>query len=228
MITIIFSYLDVGTCSFDDAKALFPECICKEFNHLKRGQAANATLMGKILLAAGLQQLNFSMSEMDNYRRTLQGRPYLNGSSLDFNISHSGNLVAIALSDTNRVGLDLEEKKWVQLSDFDMVFTSEELSFINDDLDNFYDYWTVKEAAMKADGRGFGLHPKEIKISSKVKEVLIDAKKWFYRPFEVDSNFALNLVTNLDWCFEDVKIAFMDKFQVNKSSTVLLSNLIWL
>jgi phosphopantetheinyl transferase len=48
--------------------------------------------------------------EMPPLVRDENGRPYIDGSSYDFNISHSANMVAVAISDDVRVGVDVEEE----------------------------------------------------------------------------------------------------------------------
>ena len=48
--------------------------------------------------------------KMPPLTRDEHGRPYIEGSHYDFNISHSANMVAVAISDDARVGVDIEEE----------------------------------------------------------------------------------------------------------------------
>ncbi|HEB28986.1 MAG TPA: 4'-phosphopantetheinyl transferase superfamily protein [Porticoccus sp.] len=94
------------------------------------------------------------------------GKPELTHSPqpLRFNLSHSGDYVVCAVSWQKDVGLDIEyiERKNDVLAIADRFFSKPELT----DLfalpsarqeDRFFDYWTLKEAYMKAHGQGISL-----------------------------------------------------------------------
>jgi phosphopantetheinyl transferase len=99
-------------------------------------------------------------------RRGPQGKPALAepGLPLDFNISDSGDWLALVLSDGTAVGIDLEycaagrdvlklAKRFfcaAELADLDACSGAERSS-------RFYDYWTLKEACIKATGGSLGL-----------------------------------------------------------------------
>jgi 4'-phosphopantetheinyl transferase len=82
------------------------------------------------------------------------GKPYLKGNSCYFNISHSGDLIALAISD-KEVGLDLEymrERNFMALAEHSM---QSKLSLIREAADprmEFYRWWTVFEAGVKLAG----------------------------------------------------------------------------
>lgn len=107
------------------------------------------------------------------FKRDAKGRPYLDaaGPGLDFNLSHSGRLVACAIVRDARVGIDVEsirpgldfkpllnhvasplEREWL-----------EELSEPEARRD-FYRMWVLKEAYAKAVGAGLGLPFAEITL----------------------------------------------------------------
>jgi 4'-phosphopantetheinyl transferase len=88
--------------------------------------------------------------------RNPHGKPELVGESLAFNVSHSGVLAAIAVSDVGPIGVDLEEH-----ADIDdpaaiarRFFTPAEAATIEDDPAAFYRLWCRKEAWIKAQGVG--------------------------------------------------------------------------
>lgn len=93
------------------------------------------------------------------------GRPRIIGSGLEFSVSHSGQLVAAALTDAGPVGIDLEEVRPLDyrpmLSD---VCTLEEQEFVHS-TQNFYTYWTRKEAVLKATGEGLSLSMLQIAVT---------------------------------------------------------------
>lgn len=97
------------------------------------------------------------------------GKPSIENSVFEFNLSHSGNVAVVAFSVNIPVGVDVEAKR----SDFDYIaigkhfFTSEESSHIESDKnpeDRFFQYWTGKEAIAKAIGQGLSIDLKSFSL----------------------------------------------------------------
>ena len=94
------------------------------------------------------------------------GKPALAGSSLYFNKSDSGELAAVALSESRQVGLDIEQHRDVKRADriarrFFSDSEQHELAALPEDQRRraFFDCWTIKEAVLKCDGGGLGAIP---------------------------------------------------------------------
>ncbi len=94
------------------------------------------------------------------------GKPYTDG--LEFNLSHTAGFVACAVSDESEVGVDVErvDRKVEAVSIARRFFADEEVRQIDlpDEArarDAFFRIWTLKEAYVKALGRGFDLPLKE-------------------------------------------------------------------
>ena len=78
-----------------------------------------------------------------------------------FNVSHTENAVAIAISDGCDVGLDIERIR--PIKDEVKRFVSSEAERIADMTDEeFFLMWTAKESLVKAEGKGFGGHPRSV------------------------------------------------------------------
>lgn len=105
------------------------------------------------------------------FRATEAGRPELDRGepSWRFNLSHTEGLVACAVTRTLDVGVDVEFRpRRVEISRVAPgVLTADERA----DLDRrtaaerrrrFFEYWTLKEAYLKAVGLGFGLSPRKL------------------------------------------------------------------
>lgn len=95
--------------------------------------------------------------------RDALGRPRLVDGSLDFNLSHSGDRVVVAITAGDRVGVDVEQIKhsrdWLALAE--RFFSRQEAAHLaacgeSTDLlaSKFHILWTAKEAALKARGCG--------------------------------------------------------------------------
>ena len=122
-------------------------------------------LFGWFLLNKSWQSVFNESLNLGNIETSEFNRPYVPGSSADFNISHSGDYVVCILSPNSRVGIDIEYKQKVDLNDFTR---------------------TMKESVIKADGRGLSIPLTDI-IFEKNK-VYYDGVLWYLHPFKIDSN----------------------------------------
>lgn len=84
------------------------------------------------------------------------GKPYfINQQNIDFNISHSGEYVVVATTESGRIGVDIELiDQEIDLSLGAVAFTQSECNYIDTYLD-FFILWTKKEAYLKYLGTGF-------------------------------------------------------------------------
>lgn len=106
-----------------------------------------------------------------HFKKGLHGKPYLSDSNqhtpqIHFNISHSGNYIALAFSCTSPVGIDIEQiRKNIraqalvrrffhpdELCLFEQLPESEKLPFL-------FSRWTVREAFLKGLGTGLSVSP---------------------------------------------------------------------
>jgi 4'-phosphopantetheinyl transferase len=88
------------------------------------------------------------------------GKPQLQSEgSVEFNVSHSGRFALIALSKTNAVGVDIEQRS----KDLDVAglskfaLSSKERESLSD-ADAFVERWVLKESILKALGLGIAEH----------------------------------------------------------------------
>ena len=87
--------------------------------------------------------------------RSENGKPYFVNSPIRFSISHSGGIVACAISDSCELGIDVESAN-ISKSRADGIvarfFDKSDLSRLSGDTDAFRREWTRKEAAAKMHG----------------------------------------------------------------------------
>lgn len=89
------------------------------------------------------------------------GKPALAGNEIEFNASHSGDLVALAFARATPVGIDVERRRKMHdpLGIARRFFSEAELAFVENAEDiaaAFFIVWTAKEAIVKASGKGIG------------------------------------------------------------------------
>jgi 4'-phosphopantetheinyl transferase len=104
-----------------------------------------------------------------------QGKPFLAGqSTLRFNVSHSFDAMLLAVAHTREVGVDLEgvRNSGVATEEtYNMVLSEPEKQALarfggDDRRMTFLRFWTLKEAYIKADGRGVSLPLERIDVSA--------------------------------------------------------------
>ena len=79
------------------------------------------------------------------------GKPHFKNSPLFFSISHSENVVAVAISE-REVGVDVEKLRNVRKGVANRFFTGSEAEYAGSDAERFFEIWTKKEAYAKAKG----------------------------------------------------------------------------
>jgi 4'-phosphopantetheinyl transferase len=175
-----------------------PEAIQEKINRYKRWQDRQAALFGKLLLLECLKKYDYPSDCLNNILFDRNGRLYLDH-NIDFNISHSGEYVICSIIDKGRVGVDIERIKPIELSGFEQHMTSEQWNNIKKDANGynkFYEYWTIKESVLKADGRGLSFPLLEIDIDGKRAKLF--GNTWFLREINIDSGYSCHLATNIE------------------------------
>lgn len=139
----------------------------------------------RILLAnrLAIEPSEIIFSETKNKKPTI--------SNTNFNISHSGNLILIALSNVE-VGIDVEfiNPHFAYESLLTHCFRPSELLYINNFYD-FYTFWTKKEAIIKATGEGLVDNLHEIDCSTNL--VVRLNKKYQITTAYIDENYVYSL-----------------------------------
>jgi 4'-phosphopantetheinyl transferase len=103
------------------------------------------------------------------------GKPFIEGRRVNFNLSHSGSLAVVVITRGGEVGIDLEtmdrsdrlEDELEGLSR--LCMTGEEQDALaglprERRVRRFLSYWTAKEARMKLTGEGMALDPRAIAL----------------------------------------------------------------
>jgi 4'-phosphopantetheinyl transferase len=90
------------------------------------------------------------------------GKPEISapaGTALRFNISHAAGLCACAVAIGHDVGVDVESihRRARKEEIAKRFFTEEEAAALEEQPELFFDYWTLKEAYIKAHGRGLAM-----------------------------------------------------------------------
>lgn len=113
------------------------------------------------------QDLNIENCDI-SFGTNFYGKPFLNNNqSFYFNISHTHNMIAVAISN-NPVGIDIENLKNANIGIAKRYFNADEIEYINvysqDANKRFIEIWTKKEAYLKFLGVGLNKSLKSFNV----------------------------------------------------------------
>ena len=156
-------HLSRAAVFFSDKSAPYIEAIAQKKNQKAFiHSAAGVALLSEMLREMKLPEKTLTLKRLEN------GRPYLEGATLDFSISHTDNAVMCAVTERGMIGCDIQSdrnysvEKLNSLAKFFM--TEEQLAefAVSDDKNAFfYRLWTVKEACLKCVGGNLKTADKE-------------------------------------------------------------------
>lgn len=173
-----------------------PEEMKKSIGRYKRWQDRHRALLARLLLRAGLQSIGFPDEALGLVRLDAYGRPSVS-QEVDFNISHSESFILCAMARGQRVGIDIEAIRRIDLGDFSSAFSPEQWFAINHSPDPhaaFFSLWTQKESAGKADGRGLSIPLMQIALDHNTAR--IDAATWHLAPLPIHPAYVSHLATD--------------------------------
>ncbi|MED0669612.1 4'-phosphopantetheinyl transferase superfamily protein [Aneurinibacillus aneurinilyticus] len=118
---------------------------------------AYRSLLGELLVRKYLIQILNIPNEKISFRKNEYGKPFVDF-GIHFNISHSGDWVACAISNYP-VGIDIERISEIDIKIAEQFFHENEYIWLlskeqNSQVASFFELWTIKESYIKAIGKG--------------------------------------------------------------------------
>lgn len=174
-----------------------------KFEHLRRRYAVAHTALRLILsgyLGRDPAAISFSAGPMGKPAiARAPGEP-----SVEFNLTHSGELCLVAIASTRAVGIDIE--RCDQSIPVDTiartVFTAHEQAMLralpkHDKTRAFLSFWTRKEAVLKAIGCGLHVRPDQLEVSIAPAETNVlraiwdsrEAERWKVGPLPLGDDY---------------------------------------
>lgn len=186
--------------AIESRQKILPRMIQYQIEQFKFEQDKCRALMGKVLLLYILRAHEGYQAEvLPDFSYNRYQKPEIAGLNGGFNISHAGEWVVCGYNTQGSIGVDVEKIVPFNISDYREVLTANEYQYaINDTEFNFYQLWTLKEAIIKADGRGFFLSPKTFEIPYPFKShvpIMVDGSNWFLYSTLIDSNYYLSIAS---------------------------------
>lgn len=124
---------------------------------------AYRSVLGEILTRVTLSRLTGLRPAELSFTRNPYGKPSLSHhSDVQFNVSHSGDWIALISGGTDELGVDVEKIAPIDMQIAERFFSPTESQFLSatpDDrrLNTFYRLWTLKESYIKAVGMGLSI-----------------------------------------------------------------------
>ena len=128
--------------------------------------------IARILLRKELMNIGYDQTILEKIKKNNSGKPFIDG-SIFFNISHSNDIVMLALCDQGDIGIDTEQIRYVNTNGFKIYFSDEEWDdIINSPTQNvtLLQKWTAREAFLKAMGIGFAEGVDDITLNYSTKK----------------------------------------------------------
>ena len=154
---MIHLYLHSTLCpilDFSEKLNKLPLTVQKHILRRKQKIKKEISLRGYVLLQKALQK-DFGI-ELDQLTFLPSGKPVIKDQNIFFNISHSGNLVGVAISRSGTIGLDIEKFRKFEKIESSFAFFSkvEQQAILDAELpdEKLIELWSKKEAFVKAIG----------------------------------------------------------------------------
>ena len=213
MIIIYYNYIAASSFSISDYWDYgLPQSYLQYLLRFKNEHDALLSVRGRLLLKKIINKEFNAQLDFQSIAYSQFGKPFLNNSCFDFSISHAGDVVACAVSDTGPIGIDLERVHQITIADYKEQMTAFEWDhLINSSEQNaFFYYWTQKEAVLKAIGIGLGIELNSFEVISGT--TIIKGDKWFVAPIKLppayichvasDKNIETAALTLKEICFD--------------------------
>lgn len=197
--------------------AMMPPGIRASILRYRRWQDRQATLFGKLLLLRALRTVfrDSGAQALELLQVPKYGKPFIPGGP-EFNISHSEEVVVLALTPSGAVGIDIEKIRAVDVEDFSRYLPEVANLPGKHDADRvhnlFFDCWTKKEAVLKGCGKGLLAPLEQVAINGDT--AFFNETKWFLRRLPIAKGYCCHVAT-------DKPLAHVAVERVNLSNGVL-------
>lgn len=186
----VYTTLIENEWSEEEYKSLLnflPESVQKKVEAEETWEERYGVLARKLMFFHGMWEHGTDTNEIfDHIQRMPSGKPYIVDAP-NFSIANDGAAIVCAMSNDSTLGIDIERTKPVNLNDFRDSMTYLEWREIYSDmipLRRFYEFWTIKESVIKAEGDIKLQDPKDIFIRPDV--AFCNEKYWYIHPLEID------------------------------------------
>lgn len=170
--------------------ALKREQIRKHRHHANQVQST----LGWQLVERGMRQAGFTDFSLDAVHFDVAHKSFADLPA-DFNISHSGSLVCAGVVRDGRIGIDVEKIRPLKTDVIHKYLTPDQANQCESEPERFFDFWTQKEAVVKANGEEGIVRIREVRLRNGLAEFA--NKQWYVTPLTLVEGYAAHIATDL-------------------------------
>ncbi len=154
---------------FGSLLSLINHNLAKEVRKFRKTEDQYRSFLGKLLILDTISGITGVAPSELRIDRTRYNRPWIDlKNTPDFNISHSGSFIVIAVSE-HRVGIDIEKLNLSSPPPSEVFCSEPEIAHIKQlspekQPEEIFRIWVLKESLLKAYGSGFSLPPSRITV----------------------------------------------------------------
>ena len=191
---------------FMDWIAELPEKKQQQVNKLHQKNDQFLSVAGWQLLKIGMTELSGKSFSLSEVHFPEHGKPHCSNiypAHIDFNISHSGDIVCCAFSDKVKIGIDIERHRQIYPATMKKFLANYPDEMRQDKKQPFFTLWTKMEAIIKAAGQGtvFSMH--DINLES--QGGYYKNHFWFCYPLEIDNKYTCHIACSDSISAIDIK-----------------------
>ncbi|MBN2533250.1 MAG: 4'-phosphopantetheinyl transferase superfamily protein [Spirochaetales bacterium] len=167
----------------------------------RRREDAERTLVGDAFIRTIVcNQFHLKNSDLE-FECNEYGKPFvMNIPDFHYNLSHSGKWVACAI-DYEPLGIDVEGIRPIDFSIAERFFSKTEYEDLiakpeQEQLEYFYDLWTLKESYIKARGKGLSLPLSSFSIRKDRTGITIESENeesWYFVQYPIDPGYKFSV-----------------------------------
>lgn len=198
MLTLLHTDLNEYKISIKQYAHTFPPTFQQKIQALRRPQDQQAAILGRLLLK---KEMETQMKEPINWKNLHYnkfGKPYWKDSKVEFNIAHAQELVVCVFQKEHPIGIDIEKVRPIEIEDFRNQMTEKEWYRVQSAKDQeraFFEYWTQKEAVIKANGKGLSLGLKTWELDDNLSSVILENETWYVQAVEMHPDYCCHIAT---------------------------------
>ncbi|GAA4214137.1 hypothetical protein GCM10022289_47310 [Pedobacter jeongneungensis] len=177
---------------------LLPPCDQLRIRKYTRWKDRQAFLLARMIILEKQNHIGITDRILEKIKYTKYGRPFIENLKADFNITHSGDVIALVTASEGKIGIDVEAINEIKIDDFKDFFSNSEfdiLEYSENRLLDFYRLWTAKEAILKADGSGLS---KFVDLNLKITQNFgeIDGKQYHFKFLDIADGYVCCIATS--------------------------------
>ncbi|OPZ94641.1 MAG: 4'-phosphopantetheinyl transferase sfp [Firmicutes bacterium ADurb.Bin419] len=211
---------------FDELLSFLTDEEQKKILRFRRYEDALRGLTSNILLRFIIVSLCKKKNNSIQLYKNEYGKPYIKDiDNFHFNLSHSGDWIVCAV-DSATIGIDIEKIHDVDLNLSARFFSKEEHLYLLslDDIkrrEAFFDFWTLKESYIKADGRGLSLPLNSFSFKLEGNSIFFttanELKDCYFKQYNIDKAYKMSVCSmNSDFPEDLTDISFYDLHSIAK------------